>query len=98
DPHHQPVIHGKLPKHIHSRVHRAEEASSRHICDLLGLSVSVRELNPETSSDLRSGAEFRGHWQIEFPPCFEASFQNPYVCDSLATQQDGCAGAGNLIS
>ena len=76
---------------------RTEQASSRHICDLRGLSVSVRELNPETSSDLRSSAEFRGHWQIEFPPCFEASSQNPYVCDSLATQQNGCAGAGDLI-
>jgi hypothetical protein len=64
---------------------------------LQGLSVSVWEFNPETGSDVRSSAEFRRHWQIEFPPCFEASFQNPYVCDSFATQQNGRACAGDLI-
>jgi hypothetical protein len=77
---------------------RTEQASSRHIRDLPRTFGSVRELNPETSSDLRSSAEFRGHWQIQFPPSFEASFQNPYVGDSFATQQNGCAGAGDLIS
>jgi hypothetical protein len=41
--------------------------------------ISFGKLNPETSSELDRAAEFRRHGQVEFPPCSETSFKNPYV-------------------
>ena len=40
---------------------------------------SFGEFNPETSSEFDRAAEFRGHGQVEFPPCLETSLKNQYV-------------------